>query len=131
MNKVILIGRLATDPELRRTQSNTAVTSFTLAVDRRFAREGDVQADFVPVVAWSGTAEFAAKYFTKGQRVAVCGRLHNRDWTDKDGNKHRVTEIVADEVEFADGKREKNTAPVTADDFDEIEDDYGDSDLPF
>ena len=107
LNKIILMGRLVKDPELRRTQSGTAVTSFRIAVDRDFkSQDGSKQADFFDVVAWRGTAEFVSKYFTKGRMAAVEGRLQIRDWTDKDGGKRRSAEVVADNVYFGDSKRE-------------------------
>lgn len=107
MNKVILMGRLTRDPEVRYTQTNnTLVASFSLAVNRRFTREGDtVTADFFNVTAWSKTGEFVSKYFKKGQQVAVIGRLQNRSWDDQNGQKHYATDVVAEEVYFADSKR--------------------------
>ncbi len=107
MNKVILMGRLTRDPEVRYTQTNnTLVASFSLAVNRRFTREGDtVTADFFNVTAWSKTGEFVSKYFKKGQQVAVVGRLQNRSWDDQNGQKHYATDVVAEEVYFADSKR--------------------------
>ena len=106
MNKVILMGRLTKDPELRYTSgNNTAVASFTIAVNRRSAKEGQQQADFINVVAWTKTAEFCGKYFTKGMQVAVVGRLQTRTWDDNEGKRHYVTEVVADETYFADSKR--------------------------
>ena len=107
LNKVIIMGRLVKDPELRRTQSGTAVTSFRIAVDRDFkSQDGSKQADFFDVVAWRATAEFVSKYFTKGRMAVVEGRLQIRDWTDKDGNKRRSAEVVADQVYFGDSKRD-------------------------
>ncbi len=108
MNKVELIGRLTKDPEVRYTQSNnTLVASFTLAVNRRFTREGDTQtADFINCVAWAKTGEFVSKYFKKGQQVAVIGRIQTRSWDDDNGQKHYVTEVVAEEAYFADSKRD-------------------------
>ena len=103
LNKAILMGRLTADPELRHTTSNTAVTSFTLAVNRRFSQNNET--DFIDIVAWSSTAEFVSKYFKKGMQVAVAGRIQTRTWKDKDGNNRRSTEVVADEVHFADSKR--------------------------
>ena len=106
MNKVILMGRLTKDPELKYTSgNNTAVTTFTIAVNRRGAKEGQPQADFINVVAWSKTAEFCGKYFTKGLQVAVVGRIQTRTWDDNEGKRHYVTEVVADETYFADSKR--------------------------
>ncbi len=108
MNKVILMGRLTRDPEVRYTQTNnTLVASFSLAVNRRFARQGEErQADFINVVAWNKTGEFVSKYFKKGQQVAVIGRIQTRSWDDDNGQKHYVTEVVAEETYFADSKRD-------------------------
>ncbi|MFR3919628.1 MAG: single-stranded DNA-binding protein [Clostridia bacterium] len=108
MNKVILMGRLTRDPEVRYTQtSNTLVASFSLAVNRRFARQGEErQADFINIVAWNKTGEFVSKYFKKGQQVAVIGRLQTRTWDDEQGQKHYVTEVIAEETYFADTKRD-------------------------
>ena len=107
LNKVIIMGRLVKDPELRRTQSGTAVTSFRIAVDRDFkSQDGSKQADFFDVVAWRNTAEFVSKYFTKGRMAVVEGRLQIRDWTDRDGGKRRSAEVIADNVYFGDSKRE-------------------------
>lgn len=103
LNVIVVMGRLVRDPELRRTNSGTAVTSFTLAVDRDFkGQDGERETDFIDVVAWKATAEMAAKFFTKGRMAAVKGRLQLRDWTDKNGVKRRVAEIIADTVFFAD-----------------------------
>ena len=113
LNKIFIMGRLTRDPELRRTQSGTPVTSFSLAVDRDFkSQSGEKETDFIDVVAWRSTAEFVAKYFTKGRMAVVEGRLQMRDWTDKDGNKRRSAEVVADNVYFGESKRsaEGNTA---------------------
>ena len=108
MNKVELIGRLTKDPEVRYTQSsNTQVSNFILAVSRRFVKEGEErQADFINIVAWGKTAEFCSKYFNKGQQVAVVGRIQTRNWEDDQGQKHYATEVVAEEVYFADSKKE-------------------------
>ncbi len=107
LNKVIIMGRLVKDPELRRTQSGVAVTSFRIAVDRDFkSQDGSKQADFFDVVAWRGTAEFVSKYFTKGRMAVVEGRLQTRDWTDREGGKRVATEIVADNIYFGDSKRD-------------------------
>ena len=109
LNKIILMGRLARDPELKRTTSGTAVTSFSLAVDRDFkSQSGDKETDFIEVVAWKNTAEFVSKYFSKGRMAVVEGRLQIRDWTDKDGGKRRSAEVVADNVYFADSKRSES-----------------------
>ena len=107
LNKIILMGRLTRDPELRRTQSGTAVTSFSLAVDRDFkSQAGEKETDFIDVVAWRNTAEFVSKYFTKGRMAVVEGRLQIRDWTDRDGGKRRSAEVIAENVYFGDSKRE-------------------------
>jgi len=107
LNKIIIMGRLTRDPELRRTQSGTAVTSFSLAVDRDFkSQSGEKETDFIDVVAWRNTAEFVSKYFTKGRMAVVEGRLQLRDWTDNNGAKHRSAEVVADNVYFGDSKRD-------------------------
>ena len=108
LNKIILMGRLTRDPELRHTQTGTAVASFSLAVDRDFKDKatGDRTTDFIDVVAWRQTGEFVSRYFTKGRMAVVEGRLQIRDWTDKDGNKRRSAEVVADNVYFGDSKRD-------------------------
>ena len=107
LNKIILMGRLTRDPELRRTGSGTAVTSFSLAVDRDFkSQSGEKETDFIDVVAWCNTAEFVSKYFAKGRMAIVEGRLQIRDWTDRDGGKRRSAEVVADNVYFGDSKRD-------------------------
>ena len=109
LNKIIIMGRLTIDPELRRTGSGTAVTSFSLACDRDFkSQSGDKETDFIEVVAWKNTAEFVSKYFSKGRMAVVEGRLQIRDWTDKDGGKRRSAEVVADNVYFADSKRSES-----------------------
>ena len=109
LNKVVLMGRLTKDPELRRTGSGTAVTSFSLACDRDFkSQSGDKETDFIEVVAWKNTAEFVSKYFSKGRMAVVEGRLQIRDWTDKSGNKRTTAEVVADNVYFADSKRSES-----------------------
>ena len=107
LNKIIIMGRLTRDPELRRTQSGTAVTSFTLAVDRDFkSQSGEKETDFIDVVAWRQTGEFVSRYFTKGRMAVVEGRLQIRDWTDREGVKRRSAEVVADNVYFGDSKRD-------------------------
>ena len=109
LNKIILMGRLCANPELRRTGSGTAVTSFSLACDRDFkSQSGDKETDFIEVVAWKNTAEFVSKYFSKGRMAVVEGRLQIRDWTDKTGNKRTTAEVVADNVYFADSKRSES-----------------------
>ena len=106
-NKVILIGNLTADPELKQTQNGISVTSFSIAVSRRFSSktaESAPQADFINVVAWRGTAEFITKFFQKGKSILIVGSLQSRSWTDQNGQKHYFTEVVADEVSFV-GKR--------------------------
>lgn len=106
MNKVSLIGRLTKDVEVRYTQSNNIpVGSFTLAVNRRFAKEGEQQADFINIVAWNKTAEFCSKYFKKGQQIGLIGRIQTRTYDDNNGQKRYVTEVVAEEVYFAGDNR--------------------------
>ena len=105
LNHIVLMGRLTRDPELRRTGSGVAVASFTLAVDRDFAAQGaEKETDFVDIVAWRNTAEFVSRFFTKGRMAVVTGRLQIRNWTDKEGNKRRSAEVVADNVYFGDSK---------------------------
>lgn len=107
MNKVILIGRPVRDPEVRYTQSGVAVASFTLACDRRYAKQGEErQADFINCVAWNKTAEFVGQYVKKGQRIALDGRIETRSYDDQHGNKRYVTEVIAENVEFAQSKNE-------------------------
>lgn len=108
LNKVFIMGRLTRDPELRRTQSGTPVASFTLAVDRDFKDKssGERATDFIDCVAWRQTGEFVHKYFSKGRMAVVEGRLQVRSWTDKDGNKRRTTEVIADSIYFGDSKKE-------------------------
>ena len=137
LNKVILMGRITADPELKHTPSNVAVCSFSLAVNRRFNRN---ETDFIDIVAWRQQAEFISKYFTNGQQMVVCGALQTRTWEDKNGNKRKSVEVVVDEVHFADSKRTAgNTSPrdealpfdfSAGNAFSEIEDE-DDGNLPF
>ena len=143
LNQINIMGRLTRDPELRRTGSGIAVASFTLAVDRDFGGKdgGERETDFIDCVAWRQTGEFVSKYFTKGRMAVVSGRLQIRNWNDKDGNKRRTAEVVADNVYFGDSKKEdsKNEQPgytgfvpnnsVPASDFAMLDDD--DAGLPF
>lgn len=140
LNRIILMGRMTRDPELRHTQSGTAVAFFSLAVDRDFKdkQTGEKTADFIDVVAWRSTAEFVSRYFTKGRMAVVEGRLQIRDWTDNEGNKRRSAEVVADSIYFGDSKRDVDTAntsgiysakPMEQDSFAELSDDDGE--LPF
>ena len=134
LNRITIMGRLTRDPELRRTQSGAPVTSFTMAVDRDFkSQSGDKETDFIDVVAWRNTAEFAAKYFTKGRMAIASGRLQIRDWQDNNGNKRRSAEVIADSIYFGDSKPQDaqpavHAVNVDTSDFDEIEDD---PDFPF
>ena len=135
LNKIILMGRLTRDPELRRTQSGTAVTSFSLAVDRDFkGQNGEKETDFIDIVAWRNTAEFVGKYFSKGRMAVVEGRLQLRDWTDKDGIKRRSAEVIADNVYFGDTKRSEGgddwTPPAASQGFAPVEA-FDPNDLPF
>ena len=144
LNHIIIMGRLTRDPELRRTGSGVAVASFTLAVDRDFGKNenGERETDFIDCVAWRQTGEFVSKYFTKGRMAVVSGRLQIRSWTDKDGNKRRTAEVVADNVYFGDSRREGDGVPAAggfggysapasapASDFAMLDDD--DAQLPF
>lgn len=149
LNHTTLMGRLTRDPELRYTPSGTAVATFTLAVDRDFAQEGgERKTDFIDIVAWRQTGEFVSKYFTKGSMAVVSGRLQLREWQDKEGNKRRSAEVVADNVYFGENKHTGDTKTsgsktagrpldVSAEDepsgsaFSEMEGTHGDGDLPF
>lgn len=122
LNKVLLLGRLTSDVELKHTPSNVAVCSFTLAVKRRFNKD---TTDFIDCVAWRNTAEHLSKYFSKGQQLVACGALETRTWTDKDGNKRKAVEVNVDEVHFADSKKTSNEPVFAA-----VEDDE-DEGLPF
>lgn len=143
LNHIVIMGRLARDPDLRHTQSGTPVASFTLAVDRDFKdkQTGERATDWIDVVAWHSTGEFVSRYFSKGRMAVVDGRLQIRDWTDKDGNKRRNAEVVADHVYFGDSKREDSSntsqaynqpsgygANAAEDQFSEMEDS---EDMPF
>lgn len=144
LNHITIMGRLTRDPELRRTGSGIAVASFTVAVDRDFAdkQSGEKETDFIECVAWRQTGEFVSKHFTKGRMIVVSGRLQIRSWTDKDGNKRRTAEIVADNCYFGDSKKESSGGesygnygqqsggyPAPGSDFAPIEED--DAKLPF
>lgn len=114
LNHVVLMGRLTRDPELRRTGSGLAVASFCVAVDRDWPNKetGEKETDFIDCVAWRQTSEFISKYFSKGSMIVVAGRLQIRNWTDKDGNKRKTAEIVADNVYFGEGKKDKTSSPA-------------------
>ena len=139
LNHIVLMGRLTRDPELRRTGTGIAVASFSIAVDRDFGSKetGEKETDFIDIVAWRNTAEFVSKYFTKGRMAVVSGRLQIRNWNDKDGNKRRSAEVVADNVYFGDskpappseGNADESALPASqAGDFSELDDD---GELPF
>ena len=112
LNHIVLMGRLVRDPELRRTQSGVPVATFSLAVDRDFGNRetGEKECDFIDIVAWRQTGEFVSKYFTKGRMAVVSGRLQIRSWNDKEGNKRRTAEVVADNVYFGDSKRDSDAS---------------------
>ena len=137
LNRIILMGRLTRDPELRHTQQGTPVASFALAVDRPGQNK---TTDFIDIVAWRNTADFVASYFTKGRMAVVEGRLQIREWTDRDGGKRRSAEVVADNVYFADSRRDDGGSPASmpaapaqtyGDQFTEAAEDYDNGDLPF
>lgn len=129
MNKVSLIGRLTKDPDIKVIPtSNTMVCNFTIAVNRRFVKEGEErQADFIPIIAWGKTADFCSNYFKKGQQVGIAGRIQTRNWEDENGQKHFATEVIAEEVYFADSKKDDNTGENMKSDFEVSSDDN----LPF
>lgn len=130
LNRIVLMGRLTRDPELRHTGNGTAVASFSLAVDRDFKDKASGQrvTDFIDVVAWRQTGEFVSNYFTKGCQAIVEGRLHMRDWVDRNGNKRRTSEVVADNVYFADSNKREESQTAEPQ-FEELADDDGE--LPF
>lgn len=129
MNHITLMGRLTRDPELRHTNNGTAVASFTIAVEHRASQE--THTDFIDIVAWKGAAEFVSKFFTKGQLIALHGRLSIREWTDKEGNKRKSAEVVADNIYFAESKknRSESAEQPEAVEFTVLDEDEGD--LPF
>ncbi len=134
LNKVVLMGRLVKDPELKYTPSNVAVVSFTVAVGRKFQKQDEKQADFINVVAWRSTAEFVSKWFRKGQMITLCGSIQTRVWDDNEGNRHYVTEVVADEVSFCGGKNEEAVSEQKQNDesgFIDVTPAVGKDDLPF
>jgi len=143
-NKVILIGNMTADPERKNTASGISLCSFSIAINRRFAKDGEQNVDFINIVAWRNTADFVTRYFKKGMPILVCGQLQTRTWTDDQGNKRYATEVIADEVSFVSAKEsttEQKNQPSsnrsytpdaytgnTSSNFEEIP---GDSDLPF
>ena len=142
LNKVILGGRLTANPELKQTGNGVAVTSFTIAVDRKYSKDSEKKADFITIVVWRQTAEFICKYFLKGSAIIICGELQTRSWKDADGKNRYITEVVASEVSFAESKKNSeanssltegiptqgNVGGYTSEDFVVIKDD---EDLPF
>jgi single-strand DNA-binding protein len=132
LNHITIMGRLTRDPEMRRTGSGVAVTSFTIACDRDFGQNGEKETDFIDITAWRNTAEFVSKYFSKGRMAVVSGRLQIRKWKDKDGNDRRSAEVVAENVYFGDSKKDDSgysAAPAPASDYPVLNDE--DSALPF
>lgn len=134
LNKVIVMGRMTRDPELRHTNTNTAVTSFSLAVDRDYTPKGSEKiTDFLDVVAWHSTAEFVCRHFTKGKQMIVVGHLQSRKWQDKNGTTQYSTEIIAESIYFCDSKNAGKQEPTSADatgGFEEL-DEYSEDDLPY
>lgn len=129
MNKVVLIGRLTRDPEVRYTTNNVLVVTFSLAVNRRFVKQGEErQADFINIVAWDKTGVFCSKYFKKGQQVGIVGRLETRNYEDKDGKRVYVTEVIAEEAYFADSNKAQEENPFASN---EVQGPVKDEDLPF
>lgn len=135
LNKCVFMGRMTRDPELRSTNSGKSVTSFTIACERDMKeKDGSRTADFIDCVAWGSTAEFAAKYFGKGRMAIVDGRIQVRDWSDKNGNKRKAVEVVADHVYFGEAKpKDEYAAPSypVSNGFQELEDPEDNGDLPF
>lgn len=128
LNRIVIMGRLTRDPELRRTGNGTAVAGFTVAVDRDFPNKstGEREVDFIDCVAWRGTGEFVSRYFQKGSMAVVSGRLQIRNWTDKDGNKRKTAEILADNVYFGESRRDgtnQTATQSTAEDYQLLMDD--------
>lgn len=137
MNRVVLIGRLTKDPELQFLPgSGTAVTKFTLAVDRRFSKDGQKEADFIPIVVWKKTAESSANYLSKGKLASVAGRIQTRSYEAKDGSRRYITEVVADEVQFLEwgDKKQQDTQENNSANYDDYGEDItpvDDGDIPF
>ena len=129
LNRIVVMGRCGKDPEIRMTKKGTSVASVTLAVDRDYSADQNKETDWIDVVAFGKTAEFVEKYFSKGQMAVVTGRLQIRNWEDKEGNKRRSAEILADHVYFGEGKKDRAETYEPQGEFNEITDD--DSDLPF
>lgn len=137
LNRITIMGRLTRDPELRHTQNDVSVASFSLAVERDYTDQstGNRPVDFIDCVAWRGTADFISKYFSKGSMAVVSGRLQIRDWTDNNGNKRRASEVLVDNVYFGASKKESggdaDQAASAGTQFTDLDDDYNEGDLPF
>lgn len=136
LNKVILIGHMTADPELKQTTTGVNVCSFSIGVNRKFSKESEQKTDFISIVAWRNTAEFIAKYFRKGSAICICGSIQTRQWTDNNGNKRYATEVIAEEASFVEKKGEsapsvdipEYSPSMPAPSFEEVS---GDDDLPF
>ena len=130
LNRAILIGRLTKDPELRQTPNGTSVCTFTVAVNRPYRADREQQADFIEVVAWKGAAEFVTKYFTKGKMIIVEGAIQTRSYEDRSGNKRKAVEVVANNVQFGEPKRDERSVDIRCDepDYSEVDDN---GDRPF
>ena len=132
MNKIILMGRLTANPEMKQTPSGTAVAVFTIAVNRRFAKDEQQQADFIRCTAWRQQAEFICKYFKKGSMICVVGNIQTRSWDGQDGKKQFATDIVVEEVYFAGGKKDSaNQSEAMVNGFESFQSDFSDDDLPW
>lgn len=135
LNKVILMGRLTRDPEIRYTQNNTPVASYSIAVDRNYSKDQDKQTDFIDIVSWNKSAEFVSKWFKKGSLIVVVGRLQVRKWQDKDGNNRISYEVISEEVSFGGSKNDSDSsgsranATIDAEDTEAADDDDGE--MPF
>ena len=130
LNRAILIGRLTKDPELRQTPNGTSVCTFTVAVNRPYRADREQQADFIEVVAWKGAAEFVTKYFSKGKMIIVEGSIQTRSYEDRSGNKRKAVEVVANNVQFGEPKRDERSVDIRCDepDYSEVDDN---GDRPF
>ncbi len=131
LNVTMLIGRLTADPELKQTTNGVAVTTFTIAVNRRYSKGEEQQADFINVVAWRNTAEFIAKYFKKGSAIFIKGEIQTRSWTDGNGNKRYATEVIADEAQFVDSKKTGAPSVPYGGNETQFEEMTSEQDLPF
>ena len=129
INNVILVGRLTRDPELRKTQSGTSVLSFNLAVNRKFSKDDEQSADFINCVAWNHSADFMAKYLSKGSLIGLEGRIQTRNYEDKTGNRVYVTEVVADSVQSLESRKERESNSYDNGYNDQVEEDFGNNDI--